>query len=463
MSVYSETLRGGGIAFVYLGIFAVSEIWHRWQRPAVEVTRKFVHLASGITALTLSWVIDSLLTLAVLCGGFVALVATSRRLGLLPSVQSVTRQSMGDIYFPIAIFLTFSIASYSGQSAYYSIALLVLAVADSSAALIGRYFGRIRFVVQDEQKSMEGCGLFFLATFTIVHFGLLLLTDLGPAATVLSALYVALLVTCVESLCLSGADNLFIPLAVIAILLKITTKTVSEMLWQNCLILLDFSLVAVMLLPRKNLSLSAVLGLGLLTYGTHALVGLSWAYLLFLAIALYSASGFTVPDSKGSYRIKPTFYMCLLPLGWLLLTNYLALDIAAVLFPAFGVTVIGGVHLLLELTLRENLPGAGWTNMLKAEGALGRVHLPGWLAIPARGLVLTLVLGSGHHWLEPDAVWWFNLPALFVADCVLIIPALHILAARRGLIRRIQYCSLWGALVSTALFLLSWQFHLEVA
>jgi len=64
---------------------------------------------------------------------------------------------------------------------------------------------------------------------------------------------------------------------------------------------------------------------------------------------------------------------------------------------------------------------------------------------------------------EPDAVWWFNLPALFVADCVLIIPALHILAARRGLIRRIQYCSLWGALVSTALFLLSWQFHLEVS
>ena len=459
MNLSSDILRGAGIALAYLGIFSIGEIWRLWWRPSVEVTRKFVHLASGIIAIPLPWIIESPLTVALLCIGFMVLMTVSRRRGLLPSVQSVTRQSRGDIYFPLAILLTFFIAHHTQQPAYYAIALLVLAVADSSAALIGLNYGRKRFLVQQEAKSIEGCGLFFLTTFTIVHIGLSLLTELEPAAAILSALYVALLVTCVESLCLSGTDNLFIPLSTIAILLKITTKTVPEMLWQNCLVVLDLSLVALMLLPRKNLSGSAVLGLGLLSYATHALVGLSWAYLLFAAIALYCVSGFTVPQSKGSYRIKPTFYMSLLPLCWLLFTNYLAPDAATSLFPVFAVSVIAVPHLLLELALRENLPGARWTRLLHIEAGLARFHLPRWWALPARGLVLTLALGSGHHLFDPQAVGGFELPAIFLGDCLLVIPGLHILAAKRGLIRRIRYCSLWGLVVSLALFSCVWHFH----
>jgi hypothetical protein len=52
---------------------------------------------------------------------------------------------------------------------------------------------------------------------------------------------------------------------------------------------------------------------------------------------------------------------------------------------------------------------------------------------------------------------------LFLGDCLLVIPALRILGTRHGLIRRIQYCSLWGLVVSLALLSFVWQFHPTVS
>jgi hypothetical protein len=111
--------------------------------------------------------------------------------------------------------------------------VLVLAVGNAFAALIGSRYGVIRYEVEDETKSLEGSLVFLVIAFLAIHLPTLQMTDLSRPVCVLAALLVAALVTGFEAIALEGADNLFIPLAVVIILGKITTKPLSEVVYHD--------------------------------------------------------------------------------------------------------------------------------------------------------------------------------------------------------------------------------------
>jgi len=199
------------ISTSYIGIFVIAELWRKFGRPDPEKTRKFVHLCSGAICLTFSYLLQSHFTVLLLAASFAAIIWITSKKGWLNSVHGVSRESSGGIYFPIAIYLTFLIANVTEQPHLYLISILVLAVSDTLAALIGISYGNKKFEVEDDKKSLEGTLAFFFATFILVQLCLLLLTDMGRPETVLAGLYVAILVTAIELLSLGGADNLFIP------------------------------------------------------------------------------------------------------------------------------------------------------------------------------------------------------------------------------------------------------------
>ena len=438
-------MRIAAVVSAFAVIFAIAELWRHWRRPPVEVTRKFVHAAAGAVALTLGWLVDDLITMALLCAGFAAVLGITQARGWLNSIHGVERTSMGGICYPIAVFCTFWIASATGRPEFYTIALLVLAISDSFAALVGKNYGRKTFLVQDEHKSIEGSAFFFITTFTIVHVSLSLLTPLGELECVLCALYVATLVTAVELLCLSGVDNLFIPIAVIAILLKITTKPVDEMLWQLAFLYGDALLVFLFVLPRKNVSASGAIGLSLLTYGVHALVGFAWGFLPLAAIALYGLSGITLPKSTAAYRVRPTFYMTINILLWVLATNYFELA-AAVTFTAFAVNVMAIMHLLWEHALRQ-----GWP--MKPVLSVPNVGTVGAAALFAAAVAFI------HAELDPAAKPLYDGAVLFVADLALVAIGLRTLGGDGPAVRRIQSTALAAAAISAGVLLISWRVY----
>jgi hypothetical protein len=315
------------------------------------------------------------------------------------------------------------------------VAIAVLALSDTAASLVGMSYGRHLFLVEDDQKSIEGSAAFFLCTFTIVHVSLALLTDLSAAQSILCALYVAWLVTCVELLSLSGADNLFVPIGVIAILLKITSKDLPEMSWQVGLMAIDFAVVALLLRPRRCLSASAVVGLGLLTYGTHALVGLSWAYVLFLAIALYGVSGRFGFRTSGSYRVRFVFSATLVLSVCVLATNYLAIPHHVAFLP-FAVAAVGTLHLVFE-------------------------HTAGPMRLPRTGVALLLAgfFGVWHQLLDPRGVWWFDVGVLFAGDLLLVTLASRALAGSGNLIAKTRRAAFAGGAISLVFLFVSWGFH----
>jgi dolichol kinase len=219
------------ITAAFAVILIAAEVWSRLLRGKPEHTRKLVHLGGGIIGLALPWLIDSPLVVFVLTASLSALFVIGEKTGLLKSLHGVERKSRGSEYYPLAIWLVFVIAAE--RPWLYVSAVLVLAVADAFAALIGTRYGKLRYQVEDEYKSIEGSLVFFVLSVLIVLVPALTMTTLPVPVAILSALLVAMLVTMFEAVSLRGTDNLFVPVAVVYVLQKITTKSVEHILMQN--------------------------------------------------------------------------------------------------------------------------------------------------------------------------------------------------------------------------------------
>ena len=96
--------------------------------------------------------------------------------------------------------------------ALFVASLMPLTWGDAFAAILGRRFGRTRFVVFNQTRSVEGSLAMF--AFSLVSTFLALVVFGQPAGTgIVLALAVALVATVVEALSPWGIDNLTVPLA----------------------------------------------------------------------------------------------------------------------------------------------------------------------------------------------------------------------------------------------------------
>ena len=215
-------LRGAAIIGVlFAAVLVVAELWARRWNGKPEHTRKLVHLGGSAIGVFLPLLVESLVVAFVLTVGLSALFLATSKGKLLRSVGGVQRASRGSEYYPIAVFLLFLLSADDYWR--YLASLLTLGVADAFAALVGSEYGRLRYSVEEDTKSVEGSLVFLVVAYLAILLPMVLLTDLDRPTMVLGALLAALVVTGFEAVSLRGADNLFVPLAACVILGKITS------------------------------------------------------------------------------------------------------------------------------------------------------------------------------------------------------------------------------------------------
>ena len=179
-----------------------------------EIARKLFHMGGGALAVSLPWLFQEswpvLLLTGVTIGTFIALrcLPTLAR-GLGQVLHAVSRRSHGEFYFPLGVCLVFLLAG--SATVPYVVSILVVAVADSFAALIGAAYGRHHFWGVRGGKTVEGSTAFFLASFLCIHVPLLLWTDTGGAESLLIGLNLALILMLAEAVARRGTDNLLLP------------------------------------------------------------------------------------------------------------------------------------------------------------------------------------------------------------------------------------------------------------
>ncbi len=204
---------------IFLSLFTIAELVYHFLKVNVGYTRKFVHICTGIIALYFPIYIKQPLDLILLCTCFAVILALSKKLKLLPSINAIDRASRGSIMYPIVVIICFVAQFYWKEYSYFLIPILVLALADPMAEFTGKKLKYKPYSIFGNSKTISGSAGFFVVAVLTSIISLYLLKDLSSGTILLCSIVIAMLSTIGEAVSLRGYDNLIIPLCVIAGLL----------------------------------------------------------------------------------------------------------------------------------------------------------------------------------------------------------------------------------------------------
>ncbi len=205
----------GLVGMVFAGLMVGLREYRRSRATDPELIRKLLHVGMGLVTLTLPWLFVATWPVLLLATAFTCFLialrfspALRRLLGGV--IDGVARDSLGEICFPVAVGVAFLLSA--GDPILFSIPMLLLALADAAAALVGARYGTLRYATADGHKSLEGSLAFLVVAFLCTHITLLLFTDTGVPESLVIALALALLAMLLEAVAWRGLDNLFVPL-----------------------------------------------------------------------------------------------------------------------------------------------------------------------------------------------------------------------------------------------------------
>ncbi len=203
------------LAFILL--LAAAEWLNRRWSVEPEEARKTAHLTCGVVAAGMP-LLMSFSASAVVAILFMPFMVISRRLDLFPAVQRAERSTLGDLYFPLGVLI---VAVVFPTALLYTFGVLVMAVSDAAAGLLGKRFGQRGYRFFGAWKTYVGSSAFFASTLILAW--VTLAVDGSTLLTlVVSAVFVATVLTLVEGLFGGGLDNAVLPAASAGILTLVT-------------------------------------------------------------------------------------------------------------------------------------------------------------------------------------------------------------------------------------------------
>lgn len=201
------------LGFAFLVLFGFAEILHHKFKVDAELTRKTVHLGTGLLTLLFPLMLTSYWSVLALCSSFAVILLLSKRFNFLKSINAVPRTTHGSILYPLAVFLAFLMSYTQHNTLYFYIPILILAICDTLASLCGQKWPWGKFKIMGNCKSLSGCMAFFISSFLIIY-PFLLANNLQNAFFI--SIAVALSTTLSEALTGKGFDNITVPLTAMA-------------------------------------------------------------------------------------------------------------------------------------------------------------------------------------------------------------------------------------------------------
>lgn len=183
----------------------LTELTHRKRRALKpETSRKISHVGSATVVLILTTFL-SLGEIAVIAGGFCALMIVARLNKVWKSLYGVSRSTWGEIFFPLGVLLTALIATSTEE---FICAIAVLGLSDTAAAIVGSRRGAKK--IGKTNKTFDGSLSFALVTALVF-----LITRAMPFTASVIAVFI---ITLVEFVSPYGLDNITIPVGVVVLI-----------------------------------------------------------------------------------------------------------------------------------------------------------------------------------------------------------------------------------------------------
>ncbi|MGF1624406.1 MAG: diacylglycerol/polyprenol kinase family protein [Alphaproteobacteria bacterium] len=341
----SQALLIGGSLGLMLALLASVRFAARRVAIGAESQRKFVHLGLGLYCLSFPWVFSAPWQVALLCAMTLAILVALRlssqpKDGLGQALFAVGRDSYGDLLFALAIGIVFFRAG--AEPVLYVLPVAILTLSDAAAALVGSSYGRRRFCVEAGQKSWEGVALFFLTGWIIAMAALLLLSDVPRPNVILLGLFVAAFGALVEAGSWRGLDNLFVPVALQAILIDVIPTSGERLL--ELLLMLGGTMTVTLVVGRALRSdFHVAHAAGVILFMIWTIAGLEDVILPSAAFIAVIAAEKLRPSPVPYPHLNALFATVAIALFWLLLgeaAGFVAIHLYNLAFAGAGIAVL---------------------------------------------------------------------------------------------------------------------------
>lgn len=375
-------------------LLTVLRAWQVASGPHPELVRKLFHLGGGMLALPLPWLFSSPGPVIVLAGFALLILGMLRAVPFLRRgpgqvLAAVERNTVGEFCFILSLVVLFVVAH--DTPLLYGVPLLVLALADAFAALVGRDYGKHFYTVKGGTKSIEGSLALFVAAFLCVHVPVLLFTDTPRLETVLIGTNIGLMVMMAEAAAWWGLDNLIIPLFSY-VLLRAFLQLDAAALTQHLAFLIGLSLFIRFWRPRTNLADDALFGVSLWGYLAWAIAGWQWVVPALILICVYTVVTRHAPADVRLFNFPVALANLFGSVVWLLLYSRSG---NAAIFAPFAAVYGADLAIIALVRHRRALPQLALSRSIAASTLKGILLLiPSILLYQGPNLAALVSIGA---------------------------------------------------------------------
>lgn len=209
------------LAGMFLFLFGLAEMLYHSLKIKAEVTRKIVHIGTGLLTMLFPVMLRNHWFVLLLCASFAIILLLSLQFNLLPSINAINRISYGSLLYPVAVYGCYRAYNYFHNNLiFFYLPVLTMAICDPAAAFFGKRWPFGTFRVNHDTKTIMGSSAFFLSSvgLTLILFYFFSPGNFVIRSTLPIALLVAAATTAAEALSTKGWDNVTIPVSAVLIL-----------------------------------------------------------------------------------------------------------------------------------------------------------------------------------------------------------------------------------------------------
>ncbi len=224
------------IFFIALAaLIGLAEVVRHLIGGSPEITRKAVHVLTGVLVAGTPFIFHHAGPMALLGGVFVVGNLVAVRKGLFKGMHGTQRSTYGTVFYPLAFLILLALLWQSHKTVFVA-AMLIMACADAAAAVVGESLPRPHeYRLGAEKKSVEGSATMFVVTCAVVMGTVLVLGPregivLGLPLVLWIAGVVAVVATMCEAVSAFGSDNLSVPLGAAFVMHYMLTHAAADRL-----------------------------------------------------------------------------------------------------------------------------------------------------------------------------------------------------------------------------------------
>lgn len=198
------------IIFVFL-IIGVSSILTKFNLLSNEGSRKFIHIGVSNWWIIAMIFFNNNIYASIVPALFVVINYISYKKQVFKAMErDGSKNDLGTVYFALSLLILSLITFKNIEYSYIgALGILIMGYGDGFAAVIGVKYGKRKFKVLGNEKSIEGSLTMFIFSFMV---SAVILYTFNPMNIILYSLIIAIVSTFLEAFSPYGLDNLAVPL-----------------------------------------------------------------------------------------------------------------------------------------------------------------------------------------------------------------------------------------------------------